>query len=145
MEALSSLIRNLALDILRALEGGFSFESVDALIARAEMVLKASVLLIASNPTSEMETCVATLQGVVYRLNTIASSLLENHEPYGYHLPVAFTGERGRPKIVITEGMLDYLLSNGFSATSISMLLQVSLSTLRPRMREHGMTERKIQ
>ena len=55
---LSSLIRNLALEILQALEGCFGFESVDALIARAEMVLRASVLLIAGNPTSEMETCV---------------------------------------------------------------------------------------
>ena len=55
-------------------------------------------------------------------------------------LPVVFSGARGRPKIQLTEGMLSFFFLNGFSATTTPMLLQVSLSTVRRRIREHNMT-----
>jgi len=143
MDALSRLIRSLAIELLRALEGSLNVEVVDSLTARTDMVLRAAVSVISSHPRTDVESCVVTLQKIVHSLNNILSSSLDNCEPYGYHLPLTFTGERGKPKIGIPESMLKYMLSSGFSATKISMLLQVSLSTVQRRMSEFGITVRE--
>ena len=146
MDVLARLLRDLAAEIQRTVEGGITFERLDVLTTMAERALRAFVIVIAARPTTLIENGVTALQTVVYNLNRIASSLddqvLELYEPYGYHPPVMFSGTRGRPKIVITEGMLRYFFSNGFSASNTSMLLQVSLSTLRRRMREYGILVR---
>ena len=142
MDTFSSLVRALALEVLRALEGGLSVEVVDSLTARTDVVLRATVSVISSHSTTDVEACIVTLQKILHSLDNILSSSLENREPYCY-LPLTFSGERGRPKIVIPEGMLKYMLSSGFSATKISMLLQVSLSTVHRRMSEYGISLRE--
>ena len=140
MESLVRLVRNLVTEIRRTIEDGISIERLDVLTSLAERVLRAFVLIIAVHPTTYMENSVVAVQQVVSSLNRIASSLEDsgNREPYGYHLPVLFSGTRGRPRILVTPGMLDYFFSHGFSASTTAMLLQVSLSTLRRRMCEHG-------
>lgn len=45
-------------------------------------------------------------------------------------------------RLWLLEGMLRYFFPHGFSASSTSMLLQISLSTLRRRMRECGILVR---
>ena len=47
-------------------------------------------------------------------------------------------GNRGRPKFMISQEQLEYFISNGFSAMDIGRLLQVSLSTVRLRLRDSG-------
>ena len=65
-------------------------------------------------------------------------------EHSGYNPPILFTDMRGRPKVVVSQGMLNYFFSHGFSASTTAMLLHVSLSTIRRRMSEYGMTIRNI-
>ena len=49
MDAFSSLVRALALEVLRALEGGLSVEVVDSLTARTDVVLRATVSVVSSH------------------------------------------------------------------------------------------------
>ena len=46
------------------------------------------------------------------------------------------TGRRGRPRFLITEESLSYLLENGFTVPAVSRMLGVSVSTVRRRMAE---------
>ena len=49
---------------------------------------------------------------------------------------------RGRPRLDITEEFLMYFFDHNFSATTTAMLLHVSLSTVRRRMAEFGLSVR---
>lgn len=139
METSLRLVRNLVTEIRRTVEDGVTVDRVDVLATLGERILRAFVLIIAVNRTDTLERTLISMQQVVNNLNRIASSLEdENFEPYGYHPTISFTGRRGRPKVVINRGMLDYFFSHGFSATTTAMLLHVSLSTLRRRMCECG-------
>ena len=82
---------------------------------------------------------VRKMQEVVNQLERMLHDLSgDGYEDYGYHLRVDFSGDRGRPKIVITSQMLDYFFGHGFSASTTAHLLHVSLRTLRRRMSEFG-------
>ena len=47
---------------------------------------------------------------------------------------------RGRPRILISQEQLEYLLTIGFSCPKIAVVLGVSLSTIRRRMAECGLS-----
>ena len=64
-----------------------------------------------------------------------------------YEVPVLRSGRRGRPKYLVTNEQLDYLISLEFSWNDIAALLNVSRMTLYRRRREFGLlsnTERGI-
>eukprot|EP00118_Oscarella_pearsei_P019981 m.215171 g.215171 ORF g.215171 m.215171 type:complete len:494 (+) comp39827_c0_seq1:250-1731(+) len=50
------------------------------------------------------------------------------------------SGERGRPKFVITREQLEYLLDNDFKVPKIAAMLRVSVSTVRRRMTEFDLS-----
>lgn len=110
---------------------------MDILTTMADRVLRSFVLLLAIEPTELNQNCVSALQHVVAILGSITCLLSAGS--YGYCVPLNFTGALGRPKIMITRGILNYFFSNGFSASTIAMLLQVSLSTVRRQMCEYDM------
>ena len=140
---MEALLRRLIVEIRRTVEDGVNAERLDVLTTLAERALRAFVLVIAVRPSTSMENNVIAMQGVVRNLNRMLCSLEDiSSEPYGYHPPVFFSGARGRPKICLTPGMLNYFFSHGFSATTTAMLLQVSLSTVRRRMCDFGMRVR---
>lgn len=72
----------------------------------------------------------------------LAQSSEMGHNQIGFYATVRFGGRRGRPRIDITEEVLTYFLDHDFSAVSIAILLQVSLSTIRRRMSEFGLSVR---
>ena len=54
---------------------------------------------------------------------------------------VAYHGGRGRPKIILTSRQLIQLLSIiGFTCPAIADMIGVSLSTIRRRMSEYGLS-----
>ena len=61
--------------------------------------------------------------------------------PGSVQLPVVSLsrGQRGRPRFLVLEDTLLYLLENRFSVNSIAGMLCVSQSTIRRRMRECGL------
>ena len=54
--------------------------------------------------------------------------------------PVAYHEGRGRPKIINTSQQLIQLLSLGFTCPAIAEMTGVSLSTIRRRMSEYGLS-----
>ena len=60
---------------------------------------------------------------------------------YGYK-PNVLVGENlvGRPRLDVPREQLEYLLSMGFSGPQISTTIGVSLSTIRRRMTEYGLS-----
>lgn len=141
MEEIRRRIRSLVAEITRIIdEDNVSIERLDSITASAERFLQAFVMMLNSDSISMLEDCVRAMQGVVSTLNTIVSSFEDtlSAEPYGYYLPLSFSGGRGWPKLCITAGVLNYFISHGFSASATAMLLHVSLSTVRRRMSEYG-------
>ena len=53
-------------------------------------------------------------------------------------------GAVGRPRLHITQDQLEHLLSLGFSGPSIADVLGVSLSTVRRRMNDYGLSIRSL-
>ena len=51
---------------------------------------------------------------------------------------VHLTGRRGRPRFILPEDSLRYLIENGFNVPSVSRILGVSIRTVRRRMADFG-------
>ena len=54
----------------------------------------------------------------------------------GYQAPIIRSGKRGRPRFDISKEHLEFLLEFDFTAPEIARLLDVSVRTIRRRMKE---------
>ena len=134
------LLSSLITGMCRAVLEGVTASKIDSLLALAERLLRIFVMLLAlSSADLVMVENVRKMQEVVDNLDRILYDLSSHdYEDYGYHLRVSFSGDRGRPRIVITTQMLEYFFGHGFSASTTARLLHVSLTTLRRRMSDYG-------
>ena len=117
MEEIHQRIRSLVAEITRIIdEDHVSIERLDSVATSAERLLRAFVMMLNSDSISMIEDCVRGMQSVVSTLNTIISNFEDTPsiEPYGYYLPLSFSGGRGRPKLCITAGVLNCFISHGF-------------------------------
>ena len=152
MDAVSSIVQMLLSDIRRMIdEGAVTLVRVDSHIALTDRLLRGmTVLLACDNAAPLMEAALRSIQQVMSTLISIATHLMDTRNDYtgctGYDpngAMVGFSqGQRGRPILHITEDVLVYFLDHAFSATTIAMLLHVSLSTVRRRMAEFGLAVR---
>ena len=140
MEAVSGLLSSLITGIRRAILEGVTASTIDRLLTLADRLLRIFVMLLAvSSADLVMADNVRNMQEVVYKLEGMLHAVNSNeYEDCSYRLRVSFSGDRGRPRIVITRQMLEYFFGYGFSATTTARLLHVSLRTLRRRMSEFG-------
>lgn len=90
-----------------------------------------------------------TLEEIGYSLRILedlqdSQSMMANTEPLcrlGYAANVVAGGNMvGRPRLDVPKDQLEYLLSMGFSGPQISTAIGVSLSTIRRRMTQYGLT-----
>ena len=58
----------------------------------------------------------------------------------GYEAQEVMDGRVGRPRLDVSKEQLEYLLAMGFSGLEISNAIGVSLSTVRRRMTQYGLT-----
>jgi hypothetical protein len=91
--------------VRRAMTEGVTSMRVDSLLRLAERLLRMFVMLLAlSSADLVMADNVWKMQEIVNQLERMLCDLNSNDcEDYSYHLSVNFSGERGRPKIVITQ------------------------------------------
>ena len=66
---------------------------------------------------------------------------LESNGHHSYQVSAEFTGQRGQPRFVIHREQLLYLISLGFSWTSIASLLGVSRMTVYRRREEYNLLD----
>ena len=148
MDTVLHHLRLLENDIRRTIdEGAVTLARIDSHIALTERVLRGITVMLSSDcVTPYMETPLRSTQQVMNTLLSIEAHLAQSsemgHNQIGFYATVRFGGRRGRPRIDITEEVLMYFLDHDFSAVSIAMLLRVSLSTIRRRMSEFGLSVR---
>ena len=146
MDVLATNIQLLIGDLSRVLDDGSpSRESVDALAVKAEHVQHLMVLLVDIVPW--MERNLHLIESVISRLNNVyleTDGIYSNYSMYGYSAPRFVSGERGRLRVSIPRDMLEYLIGNYFSVHRVAQLLKASVSTVRRRMNEFGISVRSI-
>ena len=75
-------------------------------------------------------------------LRIVRSMLLESDEvmEMGYHAPVIYDGNEGRPRVNIPRTQLACMLEKNFTVPQIAGILRVSVRTIRRRMSEYGLS-----
>ena len=141
MDILVTHLQCLIGDLSRVLvDGSPSVESLEALSIKAERVHHLMATLVDIVP--RMENNLPLIESVVSTLSSIAGGSHSDHHSCGFSVPTFISGERGRPKLVISRDMLENLLGNHFSVRRIAQLLHTSLSTVRRRMHDFGLSVR---
>lgn len=90
-----------------------------------------------------MESNLPLIESVISSLNNVISLTAGSHADnsyYGYSALRFTSGGRGRPKIEIPRNTLEYLIGNHFSVHRVAQLLQTSVSTVRCRMHDFGIS-----
>ena len=93
-------------------------------------------ILLALNLRSEILEAVGVALSLLEELNRAQSVRNE----CGYAPTVFHENVRGRPRLEITQEQLEHLLHLGFKCPKIADVLGVSLSTVRRRMSEFGLS-----
>ena len=58
----------------------------------------------------------------------------------GYKAPKEETGNRGRPKYIITKQQLEYYLENGFTVPAIAKMISVAVKTVKRRLKDYELS-----
>ena len=145
MDILSTHIQILIGDLSRVLDDGSpSQESAEALMIKAERVHHLMATLVDVVPG--MESNLPLIESVISSLSNVisltAGSHADEYNSYGYSAPRFTSGGRGRPKVEIPRNTLEYLIGNHFSVHRVAYLLQTSVSTVRRRMHDFGLSIR---
>ena len=93
---------------------------------------------------------IARFDGAVGIDNNIVSYIRQVRDCLSSHSPTSsarvaeklFTGNRGRPKYVVPQEQVEFLIERHFSVPEISKLLGVSTQTVERRMSEYGLSIR---
>ena len=95
------------------------------------------MLLALNSVSSETLEAVGVGRSLLEELNRLQTA--EVH--FGYTAPLTPSGNhRGRPRLDIEQEQLEYLLNLGFNCPKIAEVMGVSLSTIRRRMSEFGLS-----
>ena len=145
MEVLNDMIRSLARHINRCTEDGVTLDAMDSILVTSERVQRGMVALLTRFSPEMVTQNLRAMDMVISTLTDIATTL-GSRSAQDYHLaplaPLTFQNDRGRPRLHIPRGQLLFFLERAFSATQIAMLLQVSLSTVRRRLSDFGLSVR---
>lgn len=139
LEHLQSLIR----DLSRVLDDGSpSQESIEALVVKAERVQYLITTLV--DISVGMDANLHLIETVISSLDALVTHYSDISQNCAFSAPRFISGERGRPRVVISQEMLEYLIGNYFTVSQIAQLLQTSTSTVHRRMGEVGITIRSM-
>ena len=109
MDILVTHLQSLIGDLSRVLDDGSpSVESLDALSIKAERVHRLMATLVDAVPG--MENNLPLIESVVSTLSSIAGGSHSDHRSCAFSVPTFISGERGRPRLVISRDMLENLL-----------------------------------
>ena len=126
----------------------FTEYAVDRLTISVRNVSRlCSVIDEAEGDTSELSDCISNLHelhGILLSLFALwqrYEETIESIADVSYTTSVEHTGQRGRPRLMISEYQLEYLCSLSFSWTEIASLLGVSRMTVYRRRVECGLLD----
>lgn len=115
--------------------GNLTSETLDYLRYQSEMLYEHAVRL---SPLG----CDRAFNEIIPKLREVSTIIRaqgsEKEQWSSSRLSKYYSGNCGRPKFLISQEQLEYLIANGFNAVEIGRLLGVSLSTVRRRMIEYS-------
>ena len=118
-------------------DGCFNRDTIDSLSIGADRVHHVLVTLVDRIPG--MERNLPLVELVSSTLSALSSMQVHSSAfATGYF----YSGERGRPRLVIPQDILEFLIGSQFSVPQIAQLVQTSVSTVRRRMNEFGLSIR---
>lgn len=118
-------------------DGCFDQNSIESLAIGVDRVHMVLVALVDRIPGLE-----SNLPLVELVTNIVSTLPSPQESSSGFAARYFHSGERGRPRFIIPQDMLEYLIGSRFSVPQIAQLLQTSVSTIRRRMQEFGLTIR---
>lgn len=133
LEAVVSLCRRVKL-LVASFEEGREPDKLDSLVFHVDRLYR--LLLALANTSSTVLKAVGKSLSLLEELNRTQST----GRVCGYTPSVVLEDRRGRPKFDIKKEQLEYLLHLGFNCPRIADVLGVSLSTIRRRMSEFGLS-----
>lgn len=128
-DRISQLLRNID-NTISSYDLCSDVHHIDNLIFQLQLLIRH--MLVATIPDSIIE--------MLSMAVSVLTQMLDSATDLECLPPVAYHGGRGRPKIIITSRQLIQLLSIGFTCPGIADMIGVSLSTVRRRMSEYGLS-----
>ena len=115
--------------------GNFDSDSQDSVFYRVKSLY---------NTVTRFDGVIAIDDNIVNYLRQ-ARDCLSSHDPSSsaHEAEMLFTGHHGRPKYVVAQEQLEFLIEGHFSVPEISKLLGVSTRTVERRMSEYGLNIRQ--
>ena len=115
--------------------------TLDSILVSADRVHRLMAMLVDVLPG--LDSNLPLMESAIQCLAT-ATILSQEADPVHSGLtPLRFiSGERGRPRLLVSQAVLEYLIGNRFTVRQIAQLLQVSPSTIRRQMNHFGITIR---
>ena len=119
-------------ELLTSYEEDREPDKLDCLVFNVDRLYR---LLLALNVSNDVKECVGAGLNLLEELNR---SVCDDH--FGYSPRTVPRNNSGRPRLDIRQEQLEYLLNLGFKCPKIAEVLGVSLSTIRRRMSEFGLS-----
>ena len=116
-----------------------SVEPIESFLVCADRVQHLLAALVDS--VAGIERNLPLIESIIRCLESI-SAIRASMSSAAFSAARFYSGERGRPRAIVSREMVDHLISNRFSVRQAAQLLQVSGSTLRRHMHEFGITVR---
>ena len=124
-------------DVQRYEDDRFSREFGDNVISRLQSVFRWVSSLATIVPNIEN-----TLQCIRRTIVLVADRMREGMGEDDANLQGETTGARGRPRLTVTKEQLEYFIENEFHIPQVAEMLKISVSTVKRRMREFGVSVR---
>lgn len=141
MDVLHVRLRSLLTHFSRVIDDSTpSQEVIESLLTTANQVHHLIALLVDVIPG--MDQNLPLVETVIHCLENIVSMMADQSHNFGLPVVTFRSGERGRPRLVVPQTVLEYLIGNRFSVRQAALLLQVSASTVRRYMSLYGITVR---
>ena len=141
MDVVSSQLQSLFRHLSRVIEDGTpSQDSIEALLIMSDR-LRHSVSLLVGR-VAALEEALPFVESVVHSLETILSVIGTQRSLSGLSIASFNSETRGRPTVLISQDVLEYLIGNRFTVRQISQTLNVSPSTIRRHMQRYEISVR---
>ena len=120
--------------LVASYEEGRDADKLDCLVYHVDRLYR--ILLAINACSNNVLEAVGMSLSLLEELNRAQS--MENE--HGYTTQVLLENRRGRPSLDVKQEQLEYLLHLGFNCPKVAEVLGVSLSTIRRRMNEFGLS-----
>ena len=132
----TSIISDFIVDTCKILtEASLRLDEVDYVLSRINSVELMLTLCADSIDVNPM-----VFQAISQAKDLLSSLSFEGSATTANQATKLFSGDRGRPRFVVTKEQLEFFINYGFHCPEIGRILNISESTVRRRLKEFGIS-----